>query len=258
MLFNRLILILLVYSSFSFSVYASQKSYAAEHLVIFSNFIDDSLTGKGRDAFDQMVQDVENNIQWSEGKRKNKYLDAYHRSYPFMRALERDDVPLTVLLIPYLESTWHGKKGNPSSDYGYWQMLPEVIDEIQQLDQASDDLMTMDTNDVRSDADLSTEAALIHMHRYYFYFHSVAGFSESDSWLFAITAYNWGAGNIKAMIAQMEDKGKTVDFSSFYHYLYTLNKKKGGDKSSRVALEYLPNLWNIALLIQEKDKLAKK
>ena len=258
MLFNRLILIVLVYSSFVLSANASQSSYAKDQLMTFSGLIDNSLTGKGRKAFDKMTEEVANNIQWSEKGRKNKYLDAYQRSYPFMEALERDDVPLTVLLIPYLESGWHGKKGNPSSDYGYWQMIPEVINEIQQLDEASDGLMTMDTNEVRSDPDLSTEAALIHMNRYYFYFHSIAGFSESDSWLFAITAYNWGAGNIKATIAKMESKGKAVSFSSFYHYIYTLNKQKGGDRSLRVALEYLPNLWNIALLIQTKDKLAKK
>jgi uncharacterized damage-inducible protein DinB len=265
MLLTRLSLILIfIFYGITFThVYAAEYSFAQQYKNTFTHFIDTSLTGKGRESFEAMVKEVENNIQWHDQKTKNKYLDAYERSLPFMRKLGRDDVPKMVFLIPYLESTWQGEKGNPASDYGYWQMVPEVINEIRQLDEASDRLMQADANTARADVELSTEAALIHLYRYYFYFRHVAGFAEEDAWLFSMTAFNWGAGNIKATIATMKKKEKRVTFSSFYHYLYTLNKMKKSKgkteaRSSRVALEYLPNLWNIVLLIQQKNKLAKK
>lgn len=250
-----------------------QEKHSAQYYKdTFAYFIDKALTGKGRESFNKMVKEVENNIQWPDQKSKNKYLDAYERSRPVITKLGRDDVPTVVFLIPYLESTWRGKKGHPSSDYGYWQMVPEVINEIRQLNEASKRLAKADANTARSDVKLSTEAALIHLRRYYFYFRHVAGFTEEEAWLFSMTAFNWGVGNVKATIAEMKrkhkgKKGKVVTFSSFYHYLYELNKTKKvskkatinkKDRSSRVALEYLPNLWNIALLIQKKSKLAKK
>lgn len=261
------------------NVYAteySEQQIAQQYKNSFSYFIDQSLSGEGRQSFDKMVNEVKNNIQWPDQTKKNKYLDAYERSLPFMSQiqLERDDVPKMVFLMPCLESTWQGKKGRPSSDYGYWQMVPEVINEIRGLHQASERLKNTDSNTARADAGLSTEAALIHLRRYYFYFRHVAGFTEEDAWLFSMTAFNWGVGNVKATIVAMKkdkkkkNKGKNtaVTFSSFYHYLYQLNKTNkdkihivAKTRSSRAALEYLPNLWNIAVLIQKKKvRLVKK
>jgi pantothenate kinase-related protein Tda10 len=61
---------------------------------------------------------------------------------------------------------------------------------------------------------------------------------------------NWGAGNVKRMLARMGRKGITENFSNFYHYLYETQQLYQGDKSLKAALEYLPSLWNIAKVIR--------
>lgn len=136
-------------------------------------------------------------------------------------------------------------------------MVPEVIKEIQILDEASDDLRDTHLDTVRSNLQLSTEAALIHINRYYFYFHHTAHFSEADAWMFSLTAFNWGSGNVKALLAKMKETSKdsnNINFDSFYHYLLLSSQKYPNDKSMRVALEYLPNLWNLALLVHTIQK----
>ena len=136
-------------------------------------------------------------------------------------------------------------------------MVEEVVAEIKLLDQASDKLRAAHPDAIRSDMELSTEAALIHLKRYYFYFRHVAKFPEADAWMLSVTAFNWGSGNVKALLAEIKtdtgagkEIGKVLTFSDFYHHLLTSSQKNPKDKSKRVALEYLPNLWNLALLVQ--------
>lgn len=38
------------------------------------------------------------------------------------------------MLIPYMESQWQANKGDPKGDYGYWQLVLEVLNEIKTLD----------------------------------------------------------------------------------------------------------------------------
>jgi hypothetical protein len=160
-------------------------------------------------------------------------------------------MPDSILLIPYLESQWHGKRGIKSKDYGYWQLTPEVLKEIQTLDYVPAALKSMNINKLRSDAALSTQAAQAHLHRYHFYFANVAGFSESDAWLLTFTAFNWGAGNVKRMIADMQSEGVEANFANFYHRLYAAQQATPDDISLRAAVEYVPNLWNIAQLLKD-------
>ena len=219
----------------------------------FGTYVNSALTGVALEDFEAITAEVENNIFWKKKAKENKYQSAYKRSIPYLDKMLRDDIPDFVFLIPYLESGWHAKKGKVRSDYGYWQLVQEVVDEIQQLDQASDALKEAHPDAVRSDPDLSTEAALIHLKRYYFYFHHVANFDEADAWLFSVTAFNWGAGNIKRMLQQMQEENEyeeAISFSDFYHYLFEASQKQPKNRSMRVALEYIPNLWNIALLVQ--------
>ena len=96
-------------------------------------------------------------------------------------------------------------------------------------------------------------AALVHLRRYYFYFSKVAGYPESDAWLFTFTSFNWGAGNVKRMLVEMQRKGIKADFSNFYDYLYNTYQKNKGDRSMKAAVEYVPSLWNIAQLLKSAN-----
>ena len=49
-----------------------------------------------------------------------------------------------------------------------------------------------------------------------------------------------------------------INYSSFYHQLYKEVEKAPRDRSMRAALEYIPNLWNIALLIKPDFKRLGK
>ncbi len=247
-----LILMGLLASLFSTNVFAN--NHGQLRFDSFGRYVNSALHGVALEDFEAITAEVENNIFWKKKARKNKYQDAFNRSAPYLNDLLRDDIPDFVFLIPYLESGWHAKKGKPPTDYGYWQLVNEVVEEIQTLDQASDALKNTHPDAIRSDPHLSTEAALIHLKRYYFYFRHVAKFEEADAWLFSVTAFNWGAGNVKRTLIKIQknraDNESALTFSDFYHHLFLAAQQHPNDKSMRVALEYLPNLWNIALLIQ--------
>jgi hypothetical protein len=49
----------------------------------------------------------------------------------------------------------------------------------------------------------------------------------------------------------MEKQDIENNFSNFYHYLYTKHKQNQTDRSMKAAVEYLPNLWNIAQVIRQ-------
>lgn len=249
-------LLVLLFSSASTNATTAKKYFQFDS---FDRYIISALSGASLENFEEITAVVKNNIFWKTKSNKNKYQSAYKRSIPYLKKMFRDDVPDFVFLIPYLESGWRPKKGRRKSDYGYWQMVSEVVAEIKTLDHASKALKKAHPDKIRSDPKLSTEAALIHLKRYYFYFRHVANFEEADAWLFSVVAYNWGAGNVKRTLLKMlkenvvEDESK-LSFSLFYHYLYILSQNKPNDTSLRVALEYLPNLWNISLLIRGSNK----
>ena len=231
----------------------SIDDFARAHYDSLHAVIDASLQGNGLAAFEKISARVANNIQWSDGRGLNRYLKAHQRSYPYLKRQQDHDMPSFVFLIAYLESGWRADVGNLDHDYGYWQMIPEVLEEIQQLPEASLVLSLLPIHKIRSDEDLSTEAAFIHLHRYQFYFQHVAGFDEAESWMFTLVAFNWGAGNVKRMLLAMQAEGKEQSFSAFYDYLVKQSQQDKADKSMRVAVEYIPNLWNIALLLNRKS-----
>lgn len=232
----------------------NHKTLVKKQHDLFKFFLDHALRGKGKALFQKVSARVKNNITWQADGEENVYEQAFLRSYPFVRQVDLQGMPDIILLIPYLESLWGSTKGNPAGDYGYWQLVPEVLEEIQTLDYVPEILKTTDINTIRSDAKLSTLAAQVHLRRYWFYFNRVAKFPESDAWLLTITSYNWGAGNVKRLIAEMRDQGIPASFSNFYAYLYAKQQKNPKDKSMRAAVEYLPNLWNISQLLHANHK----
>ena len=231
----------------------SLHNLAQRHYALLDHFLTDALQGQGKTDFLHVTAQTKNNIQWHNEHGVNAYNEAFRRSHEFVKTVDLQGMPDTVLLIPYMESQWHGTRGKKSADYGYWQLVPEVLREIQTLDYLPTPVREGDIDTVRTDATLSTQAALAHLHRYYFYFAKVAKFSDSEAWLMTFIAFNWGAGNCKRLIATMQTKGEAVNFSNFYHELYLIQQQQPGDKSLRAAVEYVPSLWNIARLLKSTN-----
>lgn len=218
---------------------------------LFQYFLNNSLSGKGKQSFQKVIKRVANNITWRNRKGGNAYLSAYASSFPFIKKIDLQQMPAIILLIPYLESQWHGTSGTPSGDYGYWQMVPEVVNEIRHLEHAPSAIKKSSANTIRSKASLSTQAAQLHLRRYYFYFAKVAKYSETDAWLLTITAYNWGSGNVKRLMEELKAKGIKPNYANFYHALYKKQQANPSDISLRAAVEYVPSLWHIAQMIDE-------
>lgn len=228
------------------------KNFAERNHVLFKYFIENSLQDEGKQDFLRVIKQVKNTIFWTGNSGKNIYIDAFQRSYPSIHHIKRqDNIPEIVFLIPYIESLWRSKSGKPSADYGYWQLVPAIVEEIQTLNTTPHVIKKASLNKIRSSFRLSTQVALIHLRRYYFYFAKVAQYTESDAWLFSILAYNWGSGNVKRMLADMQTQNIEANFSNFYHYLHEKYQNNPSDKSMKAALEYLPRLWNISLVIRQ-------
>lgn len=228
----------------------TREHFAQRSLLVFNHFLDDALDGKGKQAFNKTVRRVKNNISWTGKRGLNRYNQAFQTSYPVIKHYDNYTIPETVFLIPYMESFWRANGGKKTADYGYWQLIPEVVKEIRTLDHAPASLKQAEIDTIRTDPNLSTQAAIIHLKRYYFYFGKVAEYPESDAWLFTMQAYNWGAGNVKRMLTAMEKQGISPTFSNFYAFLYQKYRKQPQDKSLKAAVEYLPSLYNIAKVIK--------
>ena len=234
----------------------TRANYAERSHRVFRYFLQHSLNSKGRKDFKKVVKRVKHRIFWKKNKhKKNLFVDAFRRSYPQIKHYQLPaDVPQMILLMPYLESLWRAKAGRPSKDYGYWQLLTSIVKEIKELPTTPAYLKKYSINKIRSHYKLSTTVALLHLKRYYFYFHSVSGFSKTDAWLFSIVSYNWGSGNVRRMLHKMKRKKIKLNFSNFYHYLYRKQKRDKDNRSLRSAVEYLPHLWNIAQVIRVKKR----
>jgi hypothetical protein len=231
----------------------SIKNLAKRHVTLFDSFVANSLSGKGKKAFNKISNKVKVNIRWLDDKGTNDYNEAFRRSYPFVANYDLKNMPESIFLLSYMESQWQGKRGRKEADYGYWQMVPEVLNEIKTLPYLPKTVREGDINAIRENKTLSTQAAQAHLHRYHFYFNKVAKYSNSDSWLLTFTAFNWGAGNVKRLMEQVANDGLEPNYSNFYYYLYQLYLKTPNDRSMRAAVEYVPKLWHMAHLIAEAN-----
>lgn len=232
----------------------TRAHYAERAHVVFKYFIKKSLRSKGKKDFEKVIKRVRHRIFWKvDKKKKNVFIDAFHRSYPTVKRYKLPaKVPPMILLIPYLESLWRAKAGKPSRDYGYWQLLRSIVAEIKKLPTTPRYLKKMSINKIRSQHKASTAVALLHLRRYYFYFRHVAKFRKTDAWMFSMLSYNWGAGNVKRLLAKMKKKKIKLNFSNFYHFLYQKHQANKEDRSLRTAVDYLPHLWNISKIIRVK------
>ncbi len=224
---------------------------AQQHYQVFTYFLENALAGQGKTDFYKMSAQVKRNIQWVDEHNTNAYNDAFRRSFKFVKNYDLKGMPPIVMLIPYMESQWQATQGDPKGDYGYWQLVPEVLKEIKHLDYVPASFQKHNLDQIRESPQLSTQAAHIHLHRYYFYFAKVARYTESDAWLLTLVSFNWGAGNVKRLLASLKAQGKTANFANFYHALYELYRKNPNDRSIRAAAAYVPSLWNMAQLLNK-------
>jgi len=229
----------------------SLKTFSQQKHTTFQTLIKHSLQGQAKVYFDEITQQKKHDIFWTKKGSKNRYKQAFKRAYPVLRQVETKGMPSIVLLIPSYESLWQAKNGNSKGDYGYWQLVPDVVNEIKTLPKTSEKIKQSSIDKIRTDPYLSTEAALIHLRRYYFFFRNKIKFSESDATFFTLVSYNWGAGNVRRMLYQMQQQKVGLNFSNFYHVLYNTHKKNPQDKSMKAAVEYLPSLWNLAKVVQK-------
>ena len=228
------------------------KQLAERHALLFDHFVKHSLRGKGKKAFNKMSSKVAINIRWLNKTNTNDYNEAFKRSYPFVSTYtDWQGMPDSIFLLAYMESQWQGKSGNKAADYGYWQVVPEVLSELKTLPYLPKKIRKGNINTIRESELLSTQAAQAHLHRYHFYFAKVAQYPETDAWLLTFTAFNWGAGNVKRSMEQVVQEGLPANYSNFYYYLYQLHKKTPDDRSLRAAVEYVPKLWHLAQLLKE-------
>lgn len=230
---------------------ASLKDFSTQKLQTFQSLIKTSLNGEGKKIFDEVTQQNRHDVFWTKKGERNRYKEAFKRAYPVLRNADSKGIPDIIFLIPSFESMWQAKNGTPDSDYGYWQLVPTIVDEIKTLPKTPINIKYATTDKIRTDPLLSTETAVIHLRRYYYFFHHVAKFSVSDSCFFSIVSYNWGAGNVKRLLNSMLEQGTPLNFSNFYQTLYNTHQQYPTDKSLRAAVEYLPNLWNLVQVVQK-------
>ena len=227
------------------------KDFSTQKYKTFQSLISSSLYGEAKKYFDEVALQNKNDIFWTKDGKQNRYQQAFKRAYPVLKNADSKGIPDIIFLIPTFESLWEAKNGTPDSDYGYWQLVPTIVNEIKALPTTPINIKYAEIDAIRTDPLLSTETAVIHLRRYYFFFHNVAKFSVSDACFFSIVSYNWGAGNVKRMLGYMQSQGIPLNFSNFYQVLYNTHKQYPADKSLRAALEYLPNLWNLIQVVQK-------
>ena len=154
--------------------------------------------GFARDIDNSNVEKYRN---WYTGKQR--YFDRIgSRAQLYMahiiEELERNDLPLELALLPFVESAYNPFAYSPSGAAGLWQFMRPTGDHLG---------LTRDSwYDGRRDVINSTTAAV----RYFKYLNK----RFDGDWLLTLAAYNAGEGTLKKAIRANRRKGKPTDFWS--------------------------------------------
>ena len=169
---------------------------------------------------------LDKQIDWYSGNQT--YIDRVSQRgerylYHIVEALEENDMPLELALLPVVESAFDPFAYSHSHAAGLWQFIP-----------GTGKRFGLDRNwwyDGRRDPVASTEAAI----KYLSYLHS---YFDGD-WLLALAAYNSGEGNVKRAIARNRRSGKPTDFWSL--------------KLPKETKAYVPQLLALATIVADPD-----
>ncbi|CAH9054290.1 Membrane-bound lytic murein transglycosylase D [Pseudoalteromonas sp. CIP111854] len=158
----------------------------------------------------------------SVSKRASPYL------YHIVEEIERRNLPMELVLLPFVESDFRPEAVSSEHAVGAWQLVNATAYHF--------GITTDRWYDGRKDVLASTHAAL----EYLSYLHK----RFNGNWLHALAAYNSGEGRVKKAIARNKRRGKSTNF---WHL--SLPKETA---------EYVPKLMALSYLLQTEHPNFKR
>ena len=153
---------------------------------------------KQSNYFDEQILSYMNNHLRDIDKFEEYLNDSYYFLYFVIKELEKNNLPIELSILPYIESNYDPFSISPSGAVGMWQFMPRT-GRLYELNKSwwSED---------RHDPFKSTEAAIGYLKYLYQRF-------DGDIYL-SIAAYNAGPSLVDKRINQNKRKGEDIDFWS--------------------------------------------
>ena len=153
---------------------------------------------KQSDYLDEQTLSYMNNHLRDIDKFEEYLNDSYYFLYFVIKELEKNNLPIELSILPYIESNYDPFSISPSGAVGMWQFMPRT-GRLYELNKSwwSED---------RHDPFKSTEAAIGYLKYLYQRF-------DGDIYL-SIAAYNAGPSLVDKRINQNKRKGEDIDFWS--------------------------------------------
>ena len=153
---------------------------------------------KQSDYLDEQILSYMNNHLRDIDKFEEYLNDSYYFLYFVIKELEKNNLPIELSILPYIESNYDPFSISPSGAVGMWQFMPRT-GRLYELNKSwwSED---------RHDPFKSTEAAIGYLKYLYQRF-------DGDIYL-SIAAYNAGPSLVDKRINQNKKKGEDIDFWS--------------------------------------------
>lgn len=153
---------------------------------------------KQSNYLDEQILSYMNNHLRDIDKFEEYLNDSYYFLYFVIKELEKNNLPIELSILPYIESNYDPFSISPSGAVGMWQFMPRT-GRLYELNKSwwSED---------RHDPFKSTEAAIGYLKYLYQRF-------DEDIYL-SIAAYNAGPSLVDKRINQNKKKGEDIDFWS--------------------------------------------
>lgn len=192
----------------------------------------DDIWQKIRDGY-QLNQAINPRIQHEinfYNTRHKTIPEALNRAAPYLYMITREiqlrNMPMEIVFLPLIESSFHTKALSSANAAGMWQFTADTA----QVRGIKNDWWY----DGRRDIYESTVAALDLLQNLYE--------RLDNDWMLALAAYNWGAINVKNAIAKNKAKGIATD----YWHLHM----------PKETMRYVPRLLAIAEMVKHANHYA--
>lgn len=174
---------------------------------------------------------LEKRIAWY-GKQSNYLRTVNKRAAPYLfhivNKIERRNLPMELVLLPFVESDFRPTVSSSQQAVGVWQLVGATAHHF--------GVKSDQWYDGRKDVLAATDAALAYLE----YLHK----RFDGNWLHALAAYNSGEGRVKRAIASNKAKGKATDYWSL--------------KLPKETADYVPKLLALSYLVQHPNKGLKR